>query len=67
MDVVVSEKGKLQVRMVTRHVVRVQLEAGKDGVNTTKLAVVEEFALEKLKDLKRMKLEDDKMRGEEEE
>ena len=41
MDVVVTEKGKLQVRMVTGQVVRVQLEAGRDGVNKTKLVVVE--------------------------
>ena len=41
MDVVVTEKGKLQVRMVTGQVVRVQLEAGRDGVNATKVAVVE--------------------------
>ena len=35
-----TEEGKLQVRMVTGQVVRVQLEAGRDGVNTTKVAVV---------------------------
>ena len=62
MDVVVKEEGKLQVRMVMGHVVRVQLEAGRDGVNTTKVAVVEGFPLEKLVELKRMKSEDDKKR-----
>ena len=41
---VVSEEGKLQVRMVATamgQVVRVQLVAGRDGVNTTRVAVVE--------------------------
>ena len=46
MDVVVTEEGKLQLRMVTGHVVRVQLGAGRDGVNTIKVAVVEAFPLE---------------------
>ena len=67
MDVVVTEEGKLHVRMVTGYVVRVQLEAGRDGVNTTKVAVVEGLPLEKVVELKRMKSEDDKKRGEKEE
>ena len=60
MDVVVTEVKKLQVRMVTGRVVRVQLEAGRDGVNTTKAAVVEGFPLEQLVELKRMNSEEDK-------
>ena len=43
---VVTEERKLQVRMVTEQVV-VQLEVGRDGVNTTEVAVVEGFPLKK--------------------
>ena len=45
---------------------RVQLEATRDGVHTTKAAVMKGFPLEKLVELKRMKSEDDKKRGKEE-
>lgn len=60
----IQRKEKLQVRMVTGHVVRVHFEAGRDGVNTTKVAVVEGFPLKKLVEEKRMKSEDDKKSGE---
>ena len=49
---VVAEEGELQVTMVMGHVVRVQLEAGRDGVNTTKAAVEEGVPLGKLVELR---------------
>ena len=62
-----TEEGKLQVRMVKGQVVRVQLEAGRDGANTTKVALVGGLPLQKLVELKRMKSEDGKKRGGKEE
>ena len=61
-----THDGKLQVRMATVHVVRVQLEAGRDGVNTTKVSVGEGFPLEKLMELKRMSRKMTKREEEEE-
>ena len=55
---VATEVKKLQVRMVMGQVVRVHLTAGRDGVNTTKVAVVEGFPPEKLVELKRIKSKD---------